>query len=171
MVKILGIIMIGMSAAMIGCQMSYNMKKRIDMLYTIRFILEEISNEACYGREILPEIIKTASDKVYGKEKEWLCLLYDRIEVSGECDFTRAWTESLEVLKQTSLKDEDLEIIRDFGTRIINLNEDRLLGLIDNYVLSLNEHMDSLKAEYGVKAKLYRSLGILFGLFIIIIVI
>lgn len=171
MVKLVGILMIGMSAALIGYQMSALMKKRIDLLCTISFILEEISNEACYGKEILPEIIKEISMKTGGREKEWLCVLHEKLEESGNHDFTGAWKESLVFLGQTALKAEDLELISNFGSRIINLNEDRLLGIINNQVLSLNEHINKLKAEYDVKARLYRSMGILTGLFIIIIVI
>lgn len=171
LVKLLGIVLIGLSAAMIGCQMSWNLKKRIDMLVSIRYILEELANEACYGREILGEIIHEISRKVTGVEKEWLLILYDKIKITGECAFYVAWKESLLTLQNSALKKEDLELIENFGTRIVNLNEDRLNGLIGGYVAALNERVDNLKTEYGVKARLYKSLGVLVGLFIIIVVI
>ena len=71
----------------------------------------------------------------------------------------------------TTLKTEDIKILESFGNRIINLNEDRLSGIVDNYVRTLDEHVNHLKSEYAIKSRLYRSMGILAGLFIIIIVI
>lgn len=171
LVKLIGIVMIGMSAALIGYQLSTVMKKRIDMLCIIRFIMEEILNEASYGKEILPEVILAASLKVDGREKEWLLCLHEKIRISGEYDFIHAWKESLDVLRHTALKTEDIKIFESFGNRIINLNEDRLSGIVDNYVRTLDEHVNHLKSEYAIKSRLYRSMGILAGLFIIIIVI
>lgn len=171
MIKMWGIIMIIVSAATIGWQLSLNLKKRILVLETIKFIFEEISNEACFAKEVLPEILNRVIDKVDGTCKEWLHFLIERLADVGEISFAGAWKESLEVLGDLLLPTEDTEIFENFGVQITNLNEERLKRVVSVYVKTLENRIDLLKKDYIIKSKLYKSLGVLSGIFIIIIVI
>lgn len=171
MIKLIGSLMIVFSSSMIGWNMAASMKKRVELLQNIRDFMEGLAGEILFGREVLPEIIRELSLKTDGVVKEWLCVLYRKMEVIGSCHLTLAWEESLNILKNTELKGEDLEMMRDLGSRISNLNEDRLVKVMEGYVARFDEQIGCLREEYRIKAKMYRSLGILFGFFLIIIVI
>lgn len=171
MIKIWGIVMIIVSAALIGWQLSMNLKNRIKLLSEIKFVMEEIGNEVCFGKEILAEIIRNTLNKTDGTCRYWLSLLTQNIEGPGEMSFAKAWTESLSALEVSEITKEDIEMIEHFGTQVSNLNEERLSGVILTYIKNLNERIEQLKKDYAVKGKMYRSLGILAGVFIIIIVI
>lgn len=171
MLKILGIILIFVSASAIGFQMSYNMKKRIRLIREIKYVLEEIINEAIFGRDILYNILTNVSEKTDGICKKWLFCICDDFRMNEGTDFKRAWFTSMQYLKTYGLKNEDIDIISNFGERIVNLNEDRLSSISMEYIKRVDEHIDELNAEYAVKSRLYKSMGVLAGLSIIIIVI
>lgn len=171
MVKMWGVLMIIVSAASIGWQLSVNIKRRISILENIKFVFEEILNEACFGKEVLTEILSRVLDKVEERCREWLSFLIIRLADVGEISFSKAWKEGMEILRNTELLKEDMEMLENFGSQITNLNEERLKGIVAMYVKRLDERIDLLKKEYCVKSKLYRSLGVLSGIFIIIIVI
>lgn len=171
MIKLIGIVIIGISAAMIGYKMAGNMKQRITLLDEISKILQEISNEATYSMKTLPEIVYDISKKDNSVCNRWLSNLWERLDTNKDAHFVNAWENSMECLTQTTLKAEDIELIKPLGRRIINLNNDMLAGVIKNMVETIDVYNKYLKDEYRVKSGLYRKLGILAGIFIIIIVI
>ncbi len=171
MVKLTGILFIGISSAMIGFKCSFDIKKRIDMLGTITYILGEFADRACFSREPLPEIIRSTVPKTTGIYKGWLENLLEFLSRDNSYNFAGAWNESLDIFRQNGLKENEMNILKEFGIRIVNLNEDRLEEIVHKYINLLESYIGELKAEYKVKSKLYQSLGVLLGLFIIIIVI
>lgn len=171
MVKLLGVIFIGFSAAMMGLQLSLRMKARLDLLKEIRYAFEEIRAEAEYSMEILPCIIQNAAKKTSSVCSEWLYSLYDKLKNTGEYGFAQAYEASLQILKNSELKDEDIRIIEMLSEKIINRDKDRLSDVFGSVIRELSQQQDAVAAEYRDKSKLYRTLGILFGLFVIIIVI
>lgn len=171
MVKLVGILMIGVSAALIGLQMSLRMKARIELLKEIQYALEEISAEAEYSMEILPCIIGNAAKKTSSVCSAWLLALYEKIKNTGEYGFCQAYKESLPILKNSELKDEDIKIIEMLSDKIVNRDGDRLFVVFQSTIRELSDHRTGVEAEYREKSKLYRTLGFLFGLFVIIIVI
>ncbi len=171
MTKAVGLLFIGISSAMIGFRCSFDIKKRIDMLSMIAYILGEFADKACFSREPLPEIVGSTVSKVDGIYKEWLERLLELLNRGNSYNFAGAWNESLEIFKNNGLQENEVNILKEFGIRIVNLNEDRLEEILDKYIKLLEGYIGELKAEYKVKSKLYQSLGVLMGLFIIIIVI
>lgn len=171
MVKLMGVIFIGFSAAMMGLQLSLRMRARLDLLKEIRYALEEICAEAEYSMEILPCIIGNAAKKTSSVCSEWLYSLHNKIKNTGEYGFCQAYEESLRILRQSELKDEDIDIIELLSEKIVNRDGDRLVDVFQNTIRELSGHQEALEAEYREKSKLYRILGLLFGLFVIIIVI
>lgn len=171
MVKLVGILMIGISAAMMGLQLSLKMKARIDLLKEIQYALEEMSAEAEYAMEILPHIIENTAGKTSSYCKEWLLNLYEKIKNTGEYGFCQAYQESLLAFKNSELKDEDIKIIEMLSDKIVNRDGDRLSVVFQGTIKELSGHRMEIEAEYREKSKLYRTLGLLFGLFVIIIVI
>lgn len=171
MVKLTGVIFIGFSAAMMGLQLSLKMKSRLLLLKEIRYALEEISAEAEYSLDILPCIVGNTAKKTSSVCSAWLSSLYDKLKNTGEYGFCRAYEESLQVLRQSELKDEDIQIIESLSEKIVNRDQDRLADVFRHTIRELACHQEAVASEYREKSKLYKTLGILFGLFVIIIVI
>ncbi|MCM1468645.1 MAG: stage III sporulation protein AB [Alistipes sp.] len=171
MVKLVGVLMIGISAAMMGLQLSLQMKARIDLLREIQYALEEMSAEAEYAMEILPRIIENTAAKTSSYCKAWLQALYGKIKNTGEYGFREAYRESLAVFKNSGLKDGDIAVIETLADKIVNRDGGRLSAVFQGTIRELSAHRTELEAEYREKSKLYRTLGLLFGLFVIIIVI
>lgn len=171
MVKLLGVLMIGISAAMTGLQLSLKMKARIDLLKEIQYAMEEMSAEAAYSMEILPRIIGNTAQKTSSVCQAWLTALYEKIKNTGEYGFCQAYRESLSVLENSDLKDDDIRIIKTLSDKIVNRDGDRLSLVFQGTIRELSVHRTKIEAEYSEKSKLYRTLGLLFGLFVIIIVI
>lgn len=64
-----------------------------------------------------------------------------------------------------------MRIIKTLSDKIVNRDSDRLSCVFQGTIGELSVQRAAIEAEYSEKSKLYRTLGLLFGLFVIIIVI
>ncbi|MGN0160386.1 MAG: stage III sporulation protein AB [Lachnospiraceae bacterium] len=168
MVKIIGLICVLCACTMMGFHLAQRMKIRLEMMIQIRFVLEEICSNAVYGHELLPEIILSLIHKNHGIIKDWLEILSQLLR---EMDFGLAWKQSMSALKGNILREKDIEVVELFGVQIMNRDSKRLQEVVQVYVNTIEEYIGFCREEYASKARLYQSLGILGGVFIVIIII
>jgi stage III sporulation protein AB len=103
--------------------------------------------------------------------KQWTCAIYnDLLSVNGK-NFVQVWQSRLTILKQNGLKGEELDVINEFGSNLANSDRKMLIRMHEIYIERLRHIHDKLQAEYAKKSGMYRSLGIMAGLLIAVILI
>lgn len=168
--KIIGMIMILLSCTLIGTGISLNLKKRITLLQSISFCLEEVCNEVEFGKNILMDIFYNVSRKSDGTISDFFVYIYK--ELSDEEDnFYEIWNKGIEIIDKSVIKKEEKEMLYELGIHIINTNQDRLCEVIKGYVQRFNSLRNNLEEEYRQKAKMYQSVGFLAGVFLVIVLI
>ncbi len=81
-----------------------------------------------------------------------------------------SWNETIEEIKtKTNLKSEDIELIKRIGKTLGKTDVEGQLSELKNFCIELQGKIKSAKEEQKKNEKLYRSLGTLTGLIIIII--
>lgn len=172
LLEFIGSIMVIAASAFLGFYLSLDCGKRPGQLRVLQGLLQMLENEMCFLSSLLTdsfEKISQSSDSVVAK------IFCDTVKVLNAGDglnASEAWKTAVRNnIKKTSLKKEDEEILVSFGKM---LGASDLEGQVKNIRLTLNQlKMQEQKAEESKKKNesMYRSLGILGGLALVIILI
>ncbi|TYQ13363.1 UNVERIFIED_CONTAM: stage III sporulation protein AB [Acetivibrio alkalicellulosi] len=169
-VKIFGSLIVLLSCTLLGYIHSKKCSKRPGQLRVLQGMLQIFENEICFlSNKLIDAFLKINR----GSDNE-VSLFFestvDNLKNNSGFSASEAWSKSVrDNIKYTSLNKEDEEIIVSFGKMLGNSD---LEGQIKNIRLTLNQlKIQEQKAEEFRKKNetMYRNLGILGGLAIIII--
>jgi len=170
LLKIAGSLITIISAAMIGYIYSRECSKRPQQLRTLQGLLNMLENEISFMSNVLvssfERICSGSDDVVTVFFRDTARILREKNGMNA----SEAWEESIRGnIEQTALNKEDTEILISFGKMLGNSDTE---GQIGNIRLALEQLKLQEKKAEEVKAKnaaMYRSLGLLGGIAIVII--
>lgn len=167
MIKIIGIIIVISVSSFTGLYFSLSLKNRVVVLKKLNYMLDEIMIMLRYRSATVYEIAETlASDERFA-EFEFL----SSIKPDGEKPFRDSWCEAAENCKLFGLKKRDTELICDIGKKLGTSDLDGQISVIKLWQAEVMTAISSAESEYASKAKLYRTMGVLTGAFISIMLI
>lgn len=167
MLKYIGLLIIIAVTSFTGNYFSSALKTRLTNLKKINYLIDEIiillRFKAATVYEITDYLLKNESFSDFS-------FLTD-IRDNENYTFQSNWCNALKTNPPPSLKKTDLEILLGIGRK---LGTSDMEGQISNLNLQRTELemlISSLEADYEKKSKLYRSLGVLAGAFISVMLI
>lgn len=155
------------SASLGGIYFSSMLKDRVIFLKKINCMLEEIFILLKYRSATVYEITETLSRD---ERFSGLDFLGD-IKFSAEKSFCRSWCEAVEEHRYYCLKNSDRELLMDIGRNLGTSELEGQLGAVRSRQAELESIISAAEDEYRRKARLYRSLGVLAGVFIALILV
>lgn len=167
MFKYAGLILIILISSFSGVYFSTALKSRLATLKKVNYLIDEIIILLRYKASTVYEIIGYLT----GNERFAEFSFLEKISADGDCSFQLEWCNSLEENPPLNLKQDDLQILADIGK---NLGTSDIEGQISTLNIQRNELkilISSAETEYEKKSKLYRSLGVLVGAFISVMLI
>ena len=167
MLKYAGLALIISVCAFAGCYFSSALAARLTVLKKMDYLIDEIIILLRYKASTVYEIIEHIAEN----ERFSDFVFISNISHDGENSFQSDWCKSLEANPPTSLKAGDLQILADIGR---NLGTSDIEGQISTLNLQRNNLKSliiSAEADCEKKSKLYRSLGVLVGAFISVMLI
>lgn len=172
LLKIIGSILVLAASGFLGFVLSRDCSRRPQELRELQGLLQMFENEISF----LSNLLTDAFAKIYRSSKSEVAVFFeetaDMLKINAGINASQAWETAVgKNLKMTSLNKEDEEILISFGKMLGNSD---LEGQIKNIRLTLNQlKIQEQKAEES-KAKneaMYKRLGILGGIAIVIILI
>lgn len=168
--KIIGSLIVILSSTFLGFTLANECKNRPVQLRELQGLLQMFENQISYLSDVIAEAFERIS-RVRGSN---ICVFFSRtVELLKEdtaLNAPQAWEKAVnENIKKTSLNPEDKEILLAFGKM---LGSSELEGQIKNIRLTMTQlKLQEEKAEAcRVKnEKMYRSLGILGGIAVVIV--
>lgn len=166
-IKWIGAVLVFISAFSIGFMKSRELSGREKSLKNLRTALNILESEIVFSSHYLKEALKRISD---------LCgcggLFSDISDQMQKFSVMEAWNISLKKSqKKLFLKDSDIEILNILASQIGMSDREQQVKHITHVKLLLEKAEEDARHEYQTLAKLYRSMGIFAGLFIIILLI
>ena len=120
--------------------------------------------ELQYTRATFEEVFGKMGDKIDGDIGKWLKSLERNLHMKEGKDFWDIWKTSIEQeLKESNLKKSDLKELEEVGKNLVHFEN------IDLFIEQLDYKIQKTKDEYETKGKLYRSFGIMGGIFLVIL--
>lgn len=170
--KIIGAVIIVLSSTLIGFFYSRKEEYRINDLNEMKRAFTILISEIEYASNSLPESMINISNKTENPISKILIDFVENLNKKDGQTIQQLWTEAVIKNKNdTYFIDEDLENIKSFGSTLGYLDRNMQINNINIMIDYINKKTDTL-SEISIKnKKMYRSLGILGGMIIAIILI
>ncbi|HEY8348579.1 MAG TPA: stage III sporulation protein SpoIIIAB [Clostridiales bacterium] len=169
--KVLGSIIVLLSSSFLGYIMSRDCSKRPQQLRSLQNLLQMFENQISYSSDVLAEAFERIS-RAGGETGIFFRTTVDLLKNGSAANASEAWEKAVKkCIGRTALKREDEQILLSFGK---SLGSTDLEGQIKNIRLALGQlALQVEKAEENRKKNesMYKSLGILGGLALVIILI
>ncbi|WP_078379772.1 stage III sporulation protein SpoIIIAB [Sutcliffiella halmapala] len=169
MIKLLGAVFIIVSTSWAGFEAARHLTERPRQLRLLKVALQSLEAEIMYGHTPLAEATKNIA-KQMDKPLTWFFEAFSHKLDKANLNVKQAWQESLdEVWQSTAFKKAELEIMKQFG---------ETLGQHDRHtqqkhILLAMTHLEREELEARDKQiryeKMVKSLGVLSGLLLIIL--
>lgn len=168
--KIFGSLMVLLSSGFLGYVLSSDCIKRPQQLRDMQALLQMFENRISFLADILAE----AFERVYKSSGSEVAVFFaatvEKLKADRGINAPKAWEAAVRGnIKKTALDKEDEEILVSFG-KVLGGSD--LEGQIKNIRLTVNQlKMQEEKAEEARKKNegMYRSLGILGGIAVVIV--
>lgn len=168
--KLVGSIIVLLSSGFLGYILSTDCKKRPQQLRELQTLLQMFENRISYLSDILTEAFDRIHSCTGSEVGIFFAAASEKLKYDRNIGAPSAWESAVrENIKKTSLNKEDEEIIAAFG-KILGSSD--LEGQLKNIRLTVNQlNLQEEKAEQARSKNegMYRSLGILGGLAVVIV--
>lgn len=163
--KILSLIVMGLTCAMAGRYIAFRLGKRVRILEKILLMFGTVENEINYLSRPTCELIKTLSEKEELKELDFLPVCLE-LSQNGE-DISSAWAKSLE--KSDVIGGEDACLLYSFGENLGRSDADGQISNCRYHAQLAQERLQNARRRREQYASLACGLGMLSGIGIFII--
>jgi stage III sporulation protein AB len=168
---ITSIIIIGCSA-MIGNGLANRFVQRTNELRELQGALSRLEAEISHYSTRLPEALKHIGKSVEGETGRLFILTSDKLVSTNNCTVEEAWRQSIEeVKKRMNLTGEEYDILMRFGAQLGCSDKEgqkKFIALTLSQLKLQEAKAFELRCKYE---RMYKSLGILGGLALVILLI
>lgn len=168
--KIAGCIIVILMTGLIGYDMSRQLNKRAKQLREIIHSLQIMEAEMEYGLLPLEEVFQKVGDKTPSPVSDFYTELAEQLSAGIE-NFDSGWDLGLQGLKEISaLKQEEMETLKQFGRNLGHHNIHQQEKHIKLTIHHLEHILSVANDEKNKYEKTMKTLGILIGIFIVLII-
>ena len=168
LVKYVLLVFILFFTSYIGIIIAEQYKKRVDELKEIKKAFNILENKIRYTCEPIPDIFLEISKSINNNVSE--IFKHSATQMLNNENSNIAWINATSNSK-TSLKNEDLEVIKGLGKLLGKTDVEGQISQIKLTNTFLEEQIENAETEYLKNAKLYKTLGVVGGIALVIILI
>lgn len=170
LLKLIGATLVCGSCSLIGIYYSLTESYRIADLNEMKKAVIILKSEIEYAMNPLPEALKNISSRINAGIGCFFGLLADKLTGRHEQDFLTLWNCTLrEALKHTHLTEQDFDGIEQLGRTLGYLDKNLQLNSIDLLIDYIDSTTERLYASSVKNKRMYRSMGIITGFIVSII--
>ncbi len=170
--KIVGSMFLIVSTGMIGCLKAEELDERVSCLREFKRMMVFLQGELRFHKAALPEAFENVSKRIGEPFSTFLMELSKRLESKSLGGFEDAWKEmSEELLRKEGFRKEDKRLLETLGGSLGYLDLAMQTETLNLAILQTEESLRHAKEQQQVKGKLYRTMGIASGAFLILLVV
>lgn len=171
-VKLVGIVLIILSSSLLGFYYAAAPKRRIADLLELRRALGILKAEISYGLTVFPEAAANIAERTKSPIKDIFMDMHEtlkenRLEMESLFDI---WCSSFQKYeKRSHFSKEDISAFSSLGQTIGYLDKKMQTSAIDMTDVYITDKVDELNKKNEKTSRMYRSIGILGGILITIV--
>lgn len=163
-------LIIGASTGM-GFLFGNEIRKRLEDLRAAKTIAILLRGDIRYAQTALPEALENVTKRHDGRLTPFFKRVSQELAQYSGISLAEIWERAMrEELLNTSLTKKDRTCFLEFGKQLGYLDKDMQMNHIDWYITQVEEDMQVINLDAKEKIRLYRSLGVLLGIFVTILV-
>lgn len=148
----------------IGFAKSNDLQSHLNEMEEIKKLFYLLRSELQYTRAPFAETFYKISSKTKSPYKEWLSNLSQRLSEKTRGSFWEIWCLSItENLKESQLKADELEELKNVGKNL------EYIESLDLFIEQMEYRIKNTREVYRSKRKLCQSMGIMGGIFLVIL--
>lgn len=171
MLKSVGLLFLFLGCLFFGLTQSMDLKKRLKLLTELRRTLKLLSGEIRCVHSPLPEAFVRVGKKVSEPYSGFLQAAAEGMEGEKKRPLGEIFQENQSLFLGTALNKEDQEMILELGRQMGYLDITMQLQTLELFGEALEESINNAAEDYSKKAKMYRYLGVLTGLFLVMLLV
>lgn len=172
MMPIVGSVFIIVGCSAIGVMMVKRMKTRIWEMYQLRYYLLVLRGEIKYGRRNMVECFSELEKKSKGCWHNFFENLVKELEGEKQGKLADIWEKSMNLyLQESCLRKEQKKEWLQLGQNLGYLDTEMQIAWINVCEERILENIRKEKEQYNGQAKLYQTLGVMCGIFLVIVLI
>lgn len=172
MLKLTGAMLIVFATTGMGIAKGRELQMYLKELEQLRQVFLMLKSEIKYTKSPLGEAFFHIGKRIGKEQGTWLLAVSEQMEKKLGITFFSLWTASVDTyLNKTKLKRQDLEQIKALGMNMGYLDEEMQIGTIDLYLEQLEIELRKTREELVTKRKLCNCLGVMGGIFLVIVLI
>lgn len=164
MQKVIGSIIVIVTCTAFGFEKSKEIQLHLDSLGELKKLFTLLRSEIQYTKAPFEEVFLKLSKKTSGIYREWLIYISQKLQKREEESLHEVWITAIyKYLGDCKLTKDELEELCNVG---------KTLGYIetmDLYLTQLDFSIETTREELKSKKKLYQSMGIMCGIFLVIV--
>lgn len=172
-VKSVGAVLIVAATTMLGFSKGYCYEQRIENLKHLLTTMERIQGDLKFNKLPFVLSLKRLSERTQGKFRFYFEKIISLMEESN-INLSKAWTEAAiecdEQLKGLYMEQSDLDKLKEVGQQMVSSDEKSINELFGNYISELKKRIEQLEEDKKNRLKIYRTFGVIIGIFILIVV-
>ena len=162
--KSVGLVLVFVACTGFGYTKYLELKNHLNALQELRQIFYTLRSELQYTRATFEEIFGKMGKKFDNPFGRWLEGLQRELKEKNGKSFFSIWKKSIdEEVEGFYLKKEDLDELKEIGKNLEHFEH------IDLFIEQLEYKIQRTREDYETKGKLYRSFGIMSGVFLVIL--
>ena len=172
MYRIVGCILLVAAGTGMGFSGSMKLSEQIRILEKLLQMVICLKGEIRCGNASLPDAFYGAAGRMNGKYREFLITATDRMKAGKGEKLSQICRECAETsLKKSCLTSGEKDAFFSFGEYLGYMDLEMQIKQLSLYEKNLEEEISRLKEEASGKKRLYRSLGILGGLLLAVLLV
>lgn len=169
--KIFGSALLLITTTAIGFQKAEELKKRVVCLNELKRVMILLQGELRFHRATLSEAFENVSKRVDDPFKGFLKETAQRIEDKYAGGFSCVWDEMTdELLAYGGLQKEDKNLLEQLGRGFGYLDLTMQTESLNLAIFQAEEAIKSAKEQKEIKGKLYQTMGVTTGAFLILLI-
>lgn len=170
MQKLIGALLVLAATGGAGIVYSRELKQYLEKMLYLRYVLSLIKGEIAYTHAPLPEVLAQVAGRVKEPYRLWLKKTARETQRREESSFTRTWNRCVDqYLKVLGLKYEHVILLKEPGTFLGSLEADTLDHTMQMYLNRMDLETEKLREGLAAKVRISRCLGVMSGIFFIVI--
>lgn len=170
MLKIVGSILVIGAGTCIGFLKGNEMAERVLHMKEIKRIFHALEQEIAYTRVPLAQAFVRVAERCTGSFQAWLLHMSEMLSLRESGSIEEIWKNSTrQHMEETRLSSEDIDMIAQQGVYMGQLDVKMQSATLGLFLEQWEERINQAGQQLGNKRKLARCIGLLGGIFLVIL--
>ncbi len=172
MIKLFAGAVVLLGCGYLGVLFSYKYKKRVKLLKELQRVMTELEYNIDFVSMTIADSLISVSKNCETELKCVFLYVAERLKNNPGSNMERVWQRAVDKYRQALLLNkEDIELLIGFSKTLGMGNREKEKNNIKFTVARLKLAEDEARAELEQNSKMYRGLGFLLGIFIVVVLI